>query len=97
MDSDTISSRLDTIIALLKLTNRGELDIVRRQLDDVAKALIEATADPVVIGKLKKAVAASTGQSEKTVQRRLAELTAMGVLAKSGGGSTATYRSTGLL
>jgi ATP-dependent Zn protease len=94
---DKISTQLDTIISLLKLTNRDALSAAREKLDDVSKALIEATAEPVVVGKLKKDVAITTVQSEKTVQRRIAELVVMGALAKDGGGSSATYRSTGLL
>jgi hypothetical protein len=97
MDNENISVQLDTIIALLKLTNRDKLAAVRGGLDDVAKALLEATAEPVAVGALKKSVASATSQSEKTVQRRIAELTAMGVLTKNGSGSTATYRSTGLV
>jgi hypothetical protein len=97
MEAEIISRQLDTIIALLKLTNRDKLDAVRHELDDVAKALLEATTEPVVVGTLKKSLAAATNQSEKTVQRRIADLTAMGALAKSGDGKTAAYRSTGLL
>lgn len=97
MDSEKISKQLETIISLLKLTNRDALAAVRDTLDDVSKALIEATTEPVVVGKLKRDVAKATSQSEKTVQRRIAELVAMGALARDGGGSSATYRSTGLL
>src|SRR4051812_29062627 len=97
MGGENTGEQLDTIIALLKLTNRDKLDAVRAKLDDVEKALIEATDDPVAVGKLKKDVAAVTGQSDKTVQRRIADLVAMGVLAKTGNGNAATYRSTGLL
>jgi hypothetical protein len=63
----------------------------------VSKSILDATAEPVVIGDLKKSVAKATKQSEKTVQRRVGDLVAMGALVKSGGGSTATYRATGLL
>src|SRR5436309_16094168 len=97
MDSERISGQLDTIIALLKISNGDKLNAVRSELDDVAKALLDATTEPVAVGKLKKSVATATNQSEKTVQRRIADLTAIGVLTKDGGGSTATYRSTGLL
>ena len=51
----------------------------------------------MTVGKLKKDVATKTSQSEKTVQRRIADLMAMGLLTKDGGGSTTTYQSTGLL
>lgn len=97
MGDERITGQLETIIALLKLTNQDKLDTVRRRLDDVAKALLDTTTEPVPIGELKKSVATMTKQSEKTVQRRIADLTAMGVLTKSGGGSTATYHSTGIL
>lgn len=97
MDTDKISNQLDTIISLLKLTNRDALSAVREGLDNVSKALVDAAAEPVAVGKLKNDVAKATSQSEKTVQRRIADLVAMGALAKDGGGSSATYRSTGLL
>ncbi len=97
MDAATISRQLETIISLLKVTNRDALAAVREQLDEVAKALIDATSEPVLVGKLKKDVAKATDQSEKTVQRRIADLVAMGALSKTGDNKTATYRSTGLL
>lgn len=97
MDAATISKQLDTIISLLKLTNRDALVAARDQLDDVAKALIDAASEPVVVGKLKKDVAKATDQSEKTVQRRIADLVAIGALSKAGDSKTATYQSTGLL
>jgi hypothetical protein len=97
MDAATISNQLDTIIALLKLANRQTLAEVRAELDNVSKAVLDATTEPVVIGALKKNVAKASQQSEKTVQRRIGELVAMGALAKTGGGFTATYRTTGLL
>jgi hypothetical protein len=97
MDTDRISNQLDTIISLLKLTNREALSAVREALDDVSKELLDAAAEPVAVGKLKKDVAKATSQSEKTVQRRIADLLAMGALAKDGGGSSATYRTSGLI
>jgi hypothetical protein len=97
MDAATISNQLDTIIALLKLTNREALEQARAELDDVSNAILDATVEPVAIGVLKERVAKATEQSEKTVQRRIGDLVAMGALAKSGGGSAATYRTTGLL
>jgi predicted HTH transcriptional regulator len=97
MDEATISKQLDTIISLLKLANQDALVTVRTQLDDVAKAVVDATSEPVTVGKLKKEIATKTNQSEKTVQRRIADLVAMGLLTKEGGGNTATYQSTGLL
>jgi Fic family protein len=97
MDSEKISGQLDTIIALLKMTNRDKLEAARGALDDVAKALLDAAGEPLMVGQLKKDVASKTGQSEKTVQRRIAELTDLGVLVKSGGGNAAKYRASGLL
>jgi Fic family protein len=93
-----ITERLDSIIALMKLTNRETLEAERENLDEVSKELLDATAaKPVVVGVLKKKVAQKTKQSEKTVQRRISDLVALGVLTKSGGGATAAYRSSGLL
>ena len=62
MDAATISRQLDTIISLLKLTNQDALVGVRTQLDDVAKAVLDATLEPVTVGKLKKDVATKTSQ-----------------------------------
>jgi hypothetical protein len=40
MADPEITQRLDTIISILKLTNRNALAGARNELDDVAKALI---------------------------------------------------------
>jgi hypothetical protein len=96
MPDSEITERLDSIIALMKLTNRERLEAERAKLDEVSKALLDATDVPAAVGALKKKVAQKTKQSEKTVQRRIGDLVAMGALTKTGGGATATYRSTGL-
>lgn len=99
MGNSEITDRLDTIIALIKLAHRESLASVRQDLmDDVSGAVLDATAGgPVGAGSLKTKVAKATGQSEKTVQRRIAELVALGALAKDGAGPSVTYRSTGLI
>lgn len=101
MGNSEITDRLDTIIALLKLVHREPLAVARKELvedDGVSAAVLEATAGgPVSAGSLKTNVAKATGQSEKTVQRRIADLVAMGALAKEGAGPNVTYRSTGLI
>ena len=95
MYSEKISGQLDTIIALLKMTNQDTLVAVREGLDDVSKALLTATAEPVVVGKLKKDVAKTTSQSEKTVQRRIGDLfhlhSAVHEDAQRGGGLAQTW------
>jgi hypothetical protein len=100
MADDRIANRLDTIIALLKLAHQDTLTRVRNDLlkDDVSAAVLERTeTDAGGAGALKKEIAKATGESERTVQRRLADLVAMGALAKEGARSNVSYRSTGLI
>ena len=100
MAEDSIANRLDTIIALLKLAHRDTLAGIRNELlgDDASKALLERTEnDAIDAGTLKKEVAKETGESERTIQRRIADLVALGALAKEGAGRNVSYRSTGLI
>lgn len=100
MPDDSIANQLDTIIALLKLAHRDTLAGIRNELldDDASKTLLEKTENGAIdAGTLKKEVAKASGESERTVQRRIADLVAMGALAKEGAGPTTTYKSTGLI
>jgi predicted HTH transcriptional regulator len=100
MAEDIIKNQLDTIISLLKLAHRDALDAARRDLngDGVSAAVLERTATEAVgAGTLKKEIAKATGQSEKTVQRRIAELLGMGAVVREGSGPNTAYKATGLI
>lgn len=99
MADEEIIRRLDAILALLKLAYNEPLDQARRQIleDGVNAAILEMTVDDFVAsGQLKRDIAAATRQSEKTVQRRIADLVAVGALEQRTDGRAA-YRSTGLI
>jgi DNA-binding transcriptional ArsR family regulator len=65
--------------------------------DPVSKAILELSDEWIEAGKLKAAVTKETKVSVPTVSRRLAELSARGILSRAGGGPSVRYRSTGLL
>lgn len=99
MADHEVTQRLDAIISILKLAHSEALTQARASTlaDNVSAAILEATAeDFVASGDLKRDIARATEQSEKTVQRRIADLAAMGVLEKRPTGRPA-YRSTGIL
>ena len=99
MADEEIIRRLDAILAVLKLAHNEPLAQARSQIlnDAVNAAILETTVDEFVAsGQLKRDVAALTEQSEKTVQRRIADLVAMGALELRTEGRPA-YRSTGLI
>ena len=99
MADENVIRRLDTIISILRLAHQREIDDARTRLlsDSVNSAVLEAAATGFVSsGDLKKNVAKATRQSEKTVQRRILELVAIGALEKRPTGHAA-YRSTGII
>lgn len=99
MAEDETIRRLDTMIAILRLAYSREIENARTEIraDDVNRAVLDATAgDFVAAGDLKKKIAKATKQSEKTVQRRIADLLDLGLLEKRATGAAA-YRSTGLI
>jgi Fic family protein len=99
MTNDDIAQRLDTIIAILQLAHRGEIDATRTEVraDKVNAAILDATRSWTPAGKLTNAVKTKTKQSPATVSRRINDLLGMGLLEKQGGGPATEYRSTGLI
>ena len=94
-EHESLIQRLDTIIAILRLANRGELDPVweATRSDPVSAAILDsASGDYVGSGALQETVSKSTKQSQKTVQRRIADLAAMGLLERRPSGRPA-YRA----
>lgn len=100
MTDQAVIQRLDTIIAILRFAHSDAIGRVRDETrkDAVNASILDLTANGFVpIGQLKKSAGKSSGQSERTVQRRIGELLDLGALEVDGGGKAAMYRSTGLL
>jgi hypothetical protein len=99
MTNEDIEQRLNTIIAILQLAHRDAIENARKAIrgDKVNAAILDATTKWTPAGKVTSAVRQKTKQSSATIGRRLATLVDQGVLDKSGGGPTTTYRATGLV
>ncbi len=98
--SGLIEAKLDTIIAILNLVYRDQIGQARSEIlsDPVSAAILEFTSDhEVEAGALQEQVASATGQSKRTIQRRLAALAAQRVIAQLGSGSNVRYRRTDLV
>jgi Fic family protein len=97
-DEDLVR-RLDTIIAILQLAHRDEIESARATIrsDKVNTTILDGTKTWTPAGKLTSAVKAKTKQSPATINRRIADLLGLGVLEKQGGGPATEYRATGLI
>ncbi len=95
-----IIQRLDTMIAILRLAHADEIERAKEKLlsDKTNAALLKAAAGSkfVASGDLKKKVMKETGESEKTVQRRILGLVELGALEVRPTG-LAAYRASGLI
>jgi DNA-binding transcriptional ArsR family regulator len=99
MDQD-LAERLDTIIGLLNLAFAEPIERARAAVlaDPVKAAVIDALGSaPMDAGPLQAAVKAATGQSERTVVRRVSDLVAQGMVVRSGTGARVQYRLSGLM
>lgn len=99
MTNEDIARRLDTIIAILQLAHRDEIEGARTAIrgDRVNAAILDASKNWTPAGKLTGFVRGKTSQSPATINRRITELLAIGALEKQGGGPATEYRSTGLI
>jgi Fic family protein len=98
--SKEIEEKLDRLIALVRLAYRVDIESARKAVlaDPVNAAILELAADQSrAAGDLKAEVQRFTGQSDRTVTRRIADLVAQGLLVQSGAGSKVFYRSSGLI
>jgi DNA-binding transcriptional regulator PaaX len=96
---EELAAKLDRITFLLNLAFREQIDAARKEVlaDPVSAAVVEAMGDDwVAAGDLKRQVAATTGQSERTVSRRVSQLVAQGWVASSGSGANIRYRASGV-
>jgi hypothetical protein len=95
-----ILQRLDTMIAILRLAHAEEIDRTKEKLlsDKTNAALLKATGGSTFVasGDLKRKVMKETGESEKTVQRRILGLVELGALEVRPTG-LAAYRASGLI
>jgi hypothetical protein len=99
-NSDAVLAKLDTIIAIMQLAFRDQIDAARKQMlaDPISAAILDkAAAGWVDAGELRSRVAQDTKQSERTIQRRIASLLGQRALDQEGAGPRIRYRATGLI
>jgi len=95
-----VVERLDLLIAIMKLSNKKELDDIKIQInkDDVFKKIIDLCSDsPMVYSDLVSKVMESTGKKERTVQGKISELQDMKILNKNREGRNVVYSYSGIL
>jgi hypothetical protein len=99
MSDEELIERLDTIIAILRLGHKDSIDRARAATlaDPIAAAVLQAATEWTDSGTLQGRAAATSGQSRRTVQRRIAGLLAEGFLEQTGSGPSVRYRSTNLI
>jgi hypothetical protein len=93
---DEIISRLDRIIAILHIAFKEQINESRNAIagDQVSSAILANTSGNWVdSGELQAQLIRETGQSERTIQRRISDLIARRVLEQSGSGSRFRYRA----
>jgi len=99
MDEE-LADKLDTIIGLLNLAFSESIQRARDAVlsDPIKAAVVEALGSGSMdAGALQAVVKAATGQSERTVIRRVSDLVAQGMVVRVGTGSRVQYRLSGLM
>jgi len=93
-----ISHKLSQLIVLTKLTNATQVKSVIEEIkkDQVAQIAIAIADGSLTSSQVKQKVTAQTNVSERTVQRRLAELVEKGVLIPVKRGNELYYEDSGL-
>jgi hypothetical protein len=99
MDTDELGKKLDTLISILRIAYRKEIEAARATIreDKVNASILDLTTDWVTAGQLKASAMQKTKQSKPTVERRVAALVEQGVLEKRGAGGSVSYRASGLI
>jgi DNA-binding transcriptional ArsR family regulator len=94
-----ISSKLDTLISLVKLSNRDILTGLTKEIerDKVATQILELADGLITYSNLAKQVHEETGAAEITVKKKMAELKALGLLISRREGKETFYTNAGLL
>ena len=97
---DAILARLDRISQILQIALAPQLDAGRDHLraDALTAAIFDQTAGKwVASGDLQRDLAKASGAAERTVRRRLVELTERRFIEHQGEGNSRRYRSAGLV
>jgi hypothetical protein len=99
-EESRLEEKLDLLIALLRVAHREPLEDEREAIiaDPINRAVLGVLArGPVDAGELKSRASAESKASKPTIERRIADLAARGVLKRSGSGAQVSYRLTGLV
>ena len=93
-----ISRKLSQLITLFKMTNREEIDEIKKEIkkDKVACSILEFADGSLPVKSLKEKVIQSTKVSEKTVRNRIYELGDKGALTVNRKGKESFYENSGL-
>ncbi len=94
-----ISEKLDTLIALMKISNQDALEKYRQQIskDSVYSKIMEKLEEPLTYGLLSKQVAEELAVAEITVKKKISELKDMGLLKTVRKGREVYYEKSGLV
>ena len=94
-----ILQKLDAMVAIQRLTNRSALDALRAELesDKVAKAILEHCTYPVPYSDLVAIAARDSGANERTVKRRISELSERGLISSLRRGQQVFYENSGIV
>lgn len=97
--TDEVVERLDRVIAILQLAHGEAIERARTRIrsDKVNAAILDASAKWVASAKMQSTVATKTKAATRTIQERIADLIAQGVLEKRGATRTTEYKASGLI
>jgi Tfp pilus assembly protein FimT len=97
--TEELVDRLDRVIAILQLAHGDAIERARTKIrsDKVNAAILDASAQWVGTATLQSTVMKKAGAKERTVQMRVVDLLAQGVIEKKGGGKNIEYKATGLV
>ena len=89
-----ISKKLSQLIVLFRITNRNEIDEIKK--DKVSRSILELADGSLPAKSLKEKIRQSARVSEKTVARRIYELADKGALIVNRKGNENFYENSGL-
>ena len=89
-----VVSRLDQVIALLKLANQGVIEQAWKEItkDEVSRRLIDSSDGTLESGELQNRVAQASKKSTRTVRDRISELVRLGALRPIRRGNKVYYQ-----
>ena len=97
--TDEVIERLDRLTAITRIAHADAIERTKERIrsDKVNAALLDGAKKWVPAAALQKKVATKTKAATRTIQERIADLLAAGLLEKRGGGPTTEYKATGLI